>query len=540
MNPLTQKGIDAFRSGDKISAQNLFRQALQDQPNDETAWLWLAGTFEDRNTRIHCLQKVLAINPANLAAQKGLAQLATLEAPPTPPPPPEPVPAAPAEPPPVSFPATEESTSVEDFTTNTFGNDSYESESSPRLDQGSSDFNQNAYTAQSDQQVDDWAETFSEEPLGDEPDQDQQNVAGGFAESIFSNQPDQKEDDWLRNFTDDTFLEEMKTDEGSGPGSLADAIFGSEPDQKEDDWLRSFSDEAYLNEPQTQELSEPGSLSQPAVTDQPEQKEDDWLSSIATEPFQEEPELMEKIAPESMERQAISNKPEHDDEDDWVNIFAEQPLQKESRPRPVRQGSRAGSSLQTSEQFDQNSRDHMLQADEEDLHIRALHAKPLSKGRYAIQIPGFEDHEILLKPTMLSAPRLLFDGKTIKKDKSSKLFILTSNEGLITKINLRPGLLDPLPKVWVDDEKLTLAPPLKWYQWVWMGIPLVALIVLGGAIGAFFGVLAMTINIKVFRSRLPMALRYVLTIIITLLAVALYLAAATYLPALLQDFTSSF
>ena len=97
MDGLTQKGIQSFKSGEKTAAQNFFKQALQENPADETAWLWLAGTFEDKKTRILCLEKVLRINPDNLPAQKGLAQLkpAPLQPPtpaPEPPPPSEPQP----------------------------------------------------------------------------------------------------------------------------------------------------------------------------------------------------------------------------------------------------------------------------------------------------------------------------------------------------------------------------------------------------------------------------------------------------------------
>ena len=522
MNPLLQKGIAALRNGDKTTAQNIFRQALQQQPNDETAWLWLAGTFDENTARIHCLKKVLAINPANLAAQKALAQLTALEVPP-------PFEQAPVESQPTESPVQEVAIPDDNFNTDGFDKQTFEGESGADFDQGSIDLGENTFTEEQQQS---WEDAIPEQSSIDDAIQDHSEEAGNFAESIFDNATDQKEDDWLRSFTDDTFLAEVQSNEESGPGSLAESIFGSEPDQKEDDWLRSFSNDAFLDDSQNIEENLSTSFTSPITTGETGQLEEVSLGNHSNDLLQEGSDEWNTSTPNIQE---TAKSPQDDnDEEDWVNIFSDQAVEKELPARRAGQHVTAASSLQSSELFDQTSRAHMLQADEEDLHIRALQAKPMPRGRYAIQIPGFEDHEILLKPTMLAMPKLLFDGKPVKRDKPSKLFALTSNEGLIAKINLRPSFFDPLPKIWVDDEKLTLAPPLKWYQWVWMGIPLVALTVLGGAIGAFIGLLALTINIKVFRSRLPVILRYMLTIFITLLAVALYLAAAIYLPTLLQ------
>ncbi len=144
--------------------------------------------------------------------------------------------------------------------------------------------------------------------------------------------------------------------------------------------------------------------------------------------------------------------------------------------------------------------------------IRILEAKPLGRGRYAILIPGFEDHQIVLKSSSFSRAKLFFDGEVVKKEKGSKDVAITSVEGLIAKIEMRPSMLDPLPQVWVDGEKLNIAPPIKWYQWVWISIPLIALIVLGTFVGAIFGIPAMLVNIQIFRSRLSVVMQYGLSL----------------------------
>jgi len=172
--------------------------------------------------------------------------------------------------------------------------------------------------------------------------------------------------------------------------------------------------------------------------------------------------------------------------------------------------------------------------------IRTLEAIPLGKGKYAIRIPGFEDHQIVLKTASFARSKLLYDGEVVQKEKGSKSVALTSVGGLIAKIEMRPSILDPLPQVWVDGEKLIIAPPIKWYQWVWVSVPLIALIVLGTFVGAIFGIPAMLLNIQIFRSRLSVVLQYVFSFLLTLAAVVLYMLTATYLSSILLDFTSNF
>ena len=92
----------------------------------------------------------------------------------------------------------------------------------------------------------------------------------------------------------------------------------------------------------------------------------------------------------------------------------------------------------------------------------------------------------------------------------------------------------------MDGEKLNIAPPINWYQWAWISVPLIVLIVLGTFIGAIFGIPAMLFNIQIFRSRLSVILRYALSLLVTLAAVILYMVTATYLSPILQDFISSF
>ena len=73
-SPLAQ-GILAARAGDKSTARRLLSQVIQEEPRSEAAWLWLSSVLDTPQGRAHCLRQVLALNPRNQTAQKGLAAL---------------------------------------------------------------------------------------------------------------------------------------------------------------------------------------------------------------------------------------------------------------------------------------------------------------------------------------------------------------------------------------------------------------------------------------------------------------------------------
>jgi hypothetical protein len=82
-----------------------------------------------------------------------------------------------------------------------------------------------------------------------------------------------------------------------------------------------------------------------------------------------------------------------------------------------------------------------------------------------------------------------------------------------------------VPHLVVDDKVINLVEPLKWYQWMWGGLP-IALIFIGGVLGAIAGIIGFTINIKVFRTELNSVLKYVVSGIVSILAVVTYFIAA--------------
>lgn len=73
MMTLLQQAIDLAKAGRREEAEALLWQVLAQQPDNEVAWMWLSGVTRDQAVKREALTNVLAINPHNRLAQKGLA-----------------------------------------------------------------------------------------------------------------------------------------------------------------------------------------------------------------------------------------------------------------------------------------------------------------------------------------------------------------------------------------------------------------------------------------------------------------------------------
>lgn len=141
-----------------------------------------------------------------------------------------------------------------------------------------------------------------------------------------------------------------------------------------------------------------------------------------------------------------------------------------------------------------------------------------------INHPGFAGRELYLQtPGLLSGAQLYLDGTRVQKHKGT--YLLRDNAGQETTAKLKATPFDPIPRVQIGDDTIRLAEPLKWYEYVWMCLP-VGLLFVGGALGGGLGAGAAYGNALVFRSGHSTALKYVLTGLVTVVAVVLFVVIA--------------
>jgi hypothetical protein len=67
--------LPAGGSGASAPVSALLAQALREDSNLESDWLWLAATLEEPAERRQALERALAINPASELARRTLARL---------------------------------------------------------------------------------------------------------------------------------------------------------------------------------------------------------------------------------------------------------------------------------------------------------------------------------------------------------------------------------------------------------------------------------------------------------------------------------
>jgi hypothetical protein len=75
LNALLRSGIEAARNNNAIMARDLFRQVLEQDPDNELAWMWMAQVVDSDTERREALQNVLRVNPENERARDALQRL---------------------------------------------------------------------------------------------------------------------------------------------------------------------------------------------------------------------------------------------------------------------------------------------------------------------------------------------------------------------------------------------------------------------------------------------------------------------------------
>ncbi len=152
---------------------------------------------------------------------------------------------------------------------------------------------------------------------------------------------------------------------------------------------------------------------------------------------------------------------------------------------------------------------------------------------YSINIPEVESDKLkLVVPKFFGKTKLLYNGTEVKET-NNRYSINTENDKLLL-ITLKNNYLDPIPKVLVNDNPIQVAMPIRWFEYVWMGLPIL-LILQGGLLGALFGFIALRLNINIFRNSKNVIAKYSFTLLISLVFAIVYILIAIVVAELIKQ-----
>ena len=135
---------------------------------------------------------------------------------------------------------------------------------------------------------------------------------------------------------------------------------------------------------------------------------------------------------------------------------------------------------------------------------------------YPFKLPGHENLDLAFKPMdMMGAAQILQDGKPVKRSWGKYKVVLPGGQELVLKLKF--GLDFFAPKIVFGKEIITAVPASPVYQSILTYVPLL-LMLQGGAIGGLFGGLAACSCWWLFKSKLAVPLKIILSIVIWIAA----------------------
>ena len=144
---------------------------------------------------------------------------------------------------------------------------------------------------------------------------------------------------------------------------------------------------------------------------------------------------------------------------------------------------------------------------------------------YRVLHPFFERQQLTVRTAgLFKGTVLLLDGQPMKAKRGK--YVIKNDAGDDTSVRIDAVFIDPIPVVKIETEVVRLAPAFSWYEYVWIGIP-VLLVFVGGALGGGLGVAAGYYNTRIFRSDRGTGTKYLLTGLTTVAALVAFLVLAT-------------
>ncbi|MGG4551600.1 hypothetical protein [Paenibacillus humicus] len=154
--------------------------------------------------------------------------------------------------------------------------------------------------------------------------------------------------------------------------------------------------------------------------------------------------------------------------------------------------------------------------------------------RYIITPTGFADQTLEVVTSGIGGNAKLMVNNQLVTAKKRQPMMLRRDDGQEVEAVWKKDLFGmDVPNIIIDGSLIQVAKPLPVAAKVWCFLPLV-FIFIGGAIGALIGILAAAANMSVFRLPTNLVVKFIVTLLIDLVATGLLMFLASTLHLLLQ------
>jgi hypothetical protein len=145
--------------------------------------------------------------------------------------------------------------------------------------------------------------------------------------------------------------------------------------------------------------------------------------------------------------------------------------------------------------------------------------------------PAFRTQKLAVETAgFFRGARLLVNGDPAQRIKGK--YTVKSDGGTEVSVELKANFLDAVPKAKIGDDLVELARALTWYEYFWLGIPIL-LVFIGGGLGALVGIFAVYSSARVFRADLNAFAKYAFTGLISIGAFVVFAVLAIVLQILI-------
>ena len=118
-----------------------------------------------------------------------------------------------------------------------------------------------------------------------------------------------------------------------------------------------------------------------------------------------------------------------------------------------------------------------------------------------INHPSLDNGKLILKTSLLGSSKLYYNDVKIVSKK--RIYSLNQQNGKPVEIKIKEKFYDAIPEVVVNGQPFEVSKPLMWYEYIWMGLPIL-LVLQGGAIGEVLGILAVKVNSSILEAPEPL------------------------------------